>query len=135
MVKFVRGNYAWSLLAAWALLIFTLSSIPHITPPGFMAFDNSDKIMHLGIYMPLGFFLLHALETKPGRFLKFNLNHACLLGILYGLSDEIHQIFVPGRYFDLADLLADGFGVFLGCASYLLFRKYSRQLVKITTHE
>lgn len=135
MAKYIRENYAWSLPAAWALLIFSLSSIPHATPPGFMHFANADKLMHLGIYMPLGFFLIHALEKYPGPWLKYSLNHACCLGLLYGLSDEIHQIFVPGRYFDLADLLADGIGIFFGCVSYLFIRKYTHQLVKIKTHE
>ncbi|MBU4129066.1 VanZ family protein, partial [bacterium] len=31
--------------------------------------------------------------------------------ILYALSDEIHQFFVPGREFDLWDLVADSLGI------------------------
>ena len=36
-----------------------------------------------------------------------------VLSSLYGLSDELHQRFVPGRQFDLLDLLADITGALL----------------------
>ena len=85
--------------------------------------------------MPFGFLLLHALDQNPGPFLNFSLPQPLIIAVLYGLSDETHQIFVPGRYFDLADLLADACGIYLGCISYLLIRKYSQQPVKISTHE
>lgn len=135
MVKFFRGSYAWVMPAAWALLIFVLSSIPHISTPGFFSFSNSDKIAHLGMYMPLGFLLFYALEEWPCFTGKATINQALIIGSLYGLSDEVHQLFVPGRYFDLGDLLADSSGIFFGCISYLFIKKYSRQLVKLYTHE
>ncbi|MBT8489380.1 MAG: VanZ family protein [Gemmatimonadetes bacterium] len=37
-----------------------------------------------------------------------------LAGALYGLSDEIHQMYVPGRSPDPADLAADVVGLLLG---------------------
>lgn len=40
--------------------------------------------------------------------------YAFLFSFLYGLSDEWHQSFVPGRQVELGDLLADGIGGFLG---------------------
>jgi VanZ family protein len=39
---------------------------------------------------------------------------AVLLGILYGASDEVHQLFVPNRSSDVVDLLADTLGVMAG---------------------
>ena len=40
---------------------------------------------------------------------------------LYGLSDEIHQLFVVGRNFDVLDLFVDTIGGLSGCLimSYL----------------
>jgi VanZ family protein len=38
---------------------------------------------------------------------------AIIFSILYALSDEIHQFFVPGREFDLWDLAADSLGIVL----------------------
>jgi VanZ family protein len=40
----------------------------------------------------------------------------------YALSDEIHQIFVPGRAFDIPDLFIDGTGILLGISTYWLVR-------------
>jgi VanZ family protein len=37
--------------------------------------------------------------------------------VLYGWIDELHQRFVPGRQYDLRDLLADGTGALVGAAA------------------
>jgi VanZ family protein len=39
----------------------------------------------------------------------------------YGLSDEIHQQFVPSRVASIYDLLADTIGAFLGVLAYVSF--------------
>jgi VanZ family protein len=41
---------------------------------------------------------------------------AWTIAILYGVTDEWHQSFVPGRVADPRDLLADGVGAALGLA-------------------
>ena len=41
---------------------------------------------------------------------------AIVASTLYGLSDELHQSFVPNRTSDIADLMADGIGACVGCA-------------------
>ena len=43
---------------------------------------------------------------------------AVILAALYGLSDEIHQAFVPGRMADPWDWMADGFGAAIGAAAW-----------------
>ncbi len=42
-----------------------------------------------------------------------------LLSILYGITDEIHQAFVPTRMPDMNDVLVDGLGA--SCAAFLLW--------------
>jgi VanZ family protein len=37
-----------------------------------------------------------------------------MIGALYGISDEIHQYFVPGRVMDWTDAVADTCGIALG---------------------
>ncbi|NIW80004.1 MAG: VanZ family protein, partial [Calditrichae bacterium] len=44
---------------------------------------------------------------------------AIIIGIVYGISDEYHQSFVPGRFADVVDALADTLGIIIGV---LLFR-------------
>jgi VanZ family protein len=93
-------------------MIFALSSTPDLPSlPGGM----SDKSAHALAYAGLGFLLVRALAgglgrpVSPGAALL-----AVALGVAYGLSDEFHQLFVPGRQFDVGDLAADGLGVAAG---------------------
>jgi len=44
---------------------------------------------------------------------------AASLSILYGISDEIHQYFVPFRYSSVMDVVADGLGASLGISIYI----------------
>ena len=97
----------------YSALIFTLSSFPQ---PDFvdLGFDLSDKLLHLAEYFVFGIFSIIALNGYRPDMAKYK---AVLLivfiGFLYGLSDEAHQYFVPGRVADIGDLAADTAGVLL----------------------
>lgn len=43
--------------------------------------------------------------------------------MLYALSDEFHQLFVPGRAFELSDLGLDATGISVGLLIYWLIRQ------------
>jgi VanZ family protein len=90
------------------LVIFAASSIPNLTElPGGM----SDKSGHGIGYGILGAVLLRALAG--GRLKGITWGRAAaavLLATLYGVSDEFHQSFVPGRSPDRFDVLADSIG-------------------------
>lgn len=51
------------------------------------------------------------------------------LTALYALSDEIHQLYVPGRAFQLSDLALDISGAALGIAVYLLARQLIQNIL------
>ena len=53
-----------------------------------------------------------ACEESPGRPASI----AIVLATLYGVSDEFHQLFVPGRSADRYDVLADCVGATIGVA-------------------
>lgn len=99
----VRGYRV--LAALWALIIFTASSLPggSVGLPG-----PWDKLAHALTYAVLAW-LLRKSGLAPAP--------ALALAVLYGASDEWHQSFVPGRFVDAADLLADAVGASFG--SYL----------------
>lgn len=42
---------------------------------------------------------------------------AILISSLYGVSDEYHQLFVPGRSFDVLDMVADAIGSVMGASA------------------
>ena len=93
-------------------LIFFFSGLPDPGgPPG----GISDKTAHVLIYAALGASLVRALAG--GRIPAMTLTRillAAALGTLYGVSDEIHQHFVPPRTPDILDVAADSIGAFAG---------------------
>jgi VanZ family protein len=92
-------------------IIFVASSIPDLGPlPG----GITDSSGHSIGYALLGALLLRALAG--GRLSGVTWRRALaavLLATLYGISDEAHQAFVPGRYPDRFDVLADCVGATL----------------------
>jgi VanZ family protein len=100
---------AWVPAAAWAGLLFFLSSLPDV--PGPRGIPYGDKVGHFVLYAVLGACLSFG-RARSG----WALPHALVLavGALYGLSDEWHQMFVPGRTPDLADWVADVAGLLTG---------------------
>jgi VanZ family protein len=103
------AKYQFPLLG-WILLIFGLSAIPNVPTVKFII--APDKIAHTGIYFLLCLFGWRAFfhQEKYAWLRRNALLAALLFTILYGVLDEIHQIYVPGRTPDVFDALADAFG-------------------------
>lgn len=77
-------------------------------------YDNFDKLLHMGLYFGFGIILYLTFHSSESIFLrKYAPLFAIAIGILYGVTDEYHQSFVPGRVSSTADLLANGIGVVL----------------------
>jgi VanZ family protein len=95
-------------------VIFAASSIPNLTRlPG----DISDKSGHSIGYALLGGLILRALAGGRLRGVTWTrVIAAIVLATLYGVTDEFHQLFVPGRSADRYDVLADFLGATMGTA-------------------
>ncbi|MFQ5650098.1 MAG: VanZ family protein [bacterium] len=104
----------------WALLLFFLSSLPSNSVPS-LGIEYEDLVAHFVVYSVLGYFLAIAFLHQPERITRKTIVLAALLGILYGASDEIHQMFVPGRNSTLSDFVADGLGVLVGVVVFLRY--------------
>jgi VanZ family protein len=118
--KMERAPRFWKFAAAWALLIFLLSSIPGGSFPQAKIFSY-DKILHASVYGVLGILcFLASARTWSLRTAVLVLLSAAMT-TLYGFTDEFHQLFVPGRSADLYDVLADAVGGLAGAlaASFL----------------
>lgn len=89
----------------YAALIFYLSSKSF---EGTHLEHGLDKGIHLLVYAGLGYLILRAFSKN--RWEKGKYIWATTLVFLYGISDEIHQSFVPGREFSILDMVADGAG-------------------------
>lgn len=97
-----------------AAVIFYVSSLEKIELPLEMISFN-DLLFHGAAYFFFGLTLMLAAYPWNAS-LDYPLRAYIILGIigvLYGLSDEIHQSFVPNRTCTISDFLADSFGVIL----------------------
>lgn len=71
------------------------------------------KAAHMTEYAVLGFLLVGALIYKRQKY-KLNAVASLLVAVVYAVSDEIHQYFVPGRACRLYDVGFDSAGAFVG---------------------
>ncbi|MBI5463901.1 MAG: VanZ family protein, partial [Ignavibacteriales bacterium] len=94
------------------------SSLPHVKFP-----LAPDKLAHGSVYFVLTWFGWRAFHFQSWSvFLRRNaLVLAFFFTCVYGVTDEIHQIYVPGRTFDLSDMLADAIGAALFLPTYWMF--------------
>jgi VanZ family protein len=116
---------AWIPAFGYMALIFGLSSISHVPE---LPFHPSDKLLHVILYSGLGSTILWGLTDGGRRNLGWRLIAVgTLLAALYGVGDEVHQRFVPGRSFEVGDMVADLAGGFLGALAVALWRRHRAQ--------
>jgi VanZ family protein len=107
----------WLPACGYMGLIYFASSVPGDELPGHFW----DKLVHLLVYAVLGvLFLVPLAEARLSRVTVKAAATAVLLSVLYGVFDEVHQSFTPGRSPDVRDLFADALGAALGVAAVWL---------------
>ncbi len=120
----LAANVRWALAAGWMGLIFYLS---HQTAPlGARPSAFESTLAHLALYGALALLLSWALATAGGGRSGPAWALATVvfgLTVLYGVTDELHQAFVPGRQASQSDLAIDAAGAGLGIAAWLLWAR------------
>ena len=108
------SRWLWGPVVLLMAVIFAASSIPNLRHlPGGL----SDKSGHSIGYAMLAGSLLRALAGGRLRDVTWTRGVlAIALATLYGVTDEFHQLFVPGRSADRYDVLADCLGASFGVA-------------------
>ena len=111
------------ILVVYCGLIFQASAQPTL-PIDMNLFLHQDKLVHMMAYGVMGSLcwraLRHFIHQQP-------LLTWCCIGFcgLYGLSDEIHQSYIPGRCADAMDLVADIIGAVISTALHSKYRTNS----------
>jgi VanZ family protein len=150
---FSRNNktmISWAAVLLWMLLIFTFSAQPgkqsnnlsekvSVTiietdkQPAVKDSKNATVLMedinhlvrksaHFSAYLILGILVVNALRSsriKGNKLFWISL----IVCMLYSSSDELHQMFVPGRTALVTDVMIDSFGAVLGIGLYLFIRR------------
>ena len=113
-----RREYFWPV--AVAALIFAASSRSRVAAPEGIV--HVDKVAHFSVY---GLLATLVCRLRPGW-------KGAGLGLLaasaFGLTDEWHQSFVPGRETSFSDWIADTLGAALAVALYVGVDAYRRLL-------
>jgi len=121
------------LTVAYCVMIFILSSIP--SPERFFTtgIQNEDKVEHCILYGGLACVVSMGIR-KRGRPVNPIVQFAVpiLFAFLYGISDECHQYFVPGRTSDIWDAVSDATGgllmqIFLCVFVWRLYRAHKTE--------
>lgn len=114
-----RWFWYWGPVGCYAGLIFYLSSLSFFpeTLPSFFR-DLGDKSQHMVAYGVFGILWYRAFRFAGGT---WSAPRAVVLAIvasaLYGVTDEIHQYFVPMRQADVWDVVADAAGATIAAVS------------------
>ncbi len=86
------------------------------------------KLAHYNLYMLGGMLIIISVNTYINEDKRIVI-YSLLIGILYAISDEIHQLCVKGRSGKVQDIIIDSIGIFTGIAIYLAVKKIIKNIV------
>jgi VanZ family protein len=117
-------------LIVYCVFIFIQSHLP--VPFEMPEVSHFDKLLHLGAYGVMAILFYRTYQAGWPRAMQQALIWASVISTaLYGLSDEIHQYFVPQRSADPLDWLADAIGGALGAVIYQRLFDATRNIRKL----
>lgn len=79
------------------------------------------KIAHFIEYLILGILVYNMMIYYDRKYYL-----AIMVCLLYAISDEVHQAFVPGRSYQVHDMLIDSFGSLTGIMLLNMFMKFKK---------
>jgi len=122
---------SWMITIFIAIIIFYVSSLT-FTPSILRGFPWKSVAYHFYAFFFLSAFLLVSLmQGKPKN--KNLIYLVFIIAIIYAISDEFHQLFVPSRAFAVSDILTDSAGILFAGLIYSwlnLLRFKSKVIIK-----
>lgn len=85
------------------------------------------KNAHFFAYLTLGILVLNGLR-RSGVNIKQGAGVALLICILYAVTDEVHQLYIPGRSGEVRDVMIDSAGASLGIMIYLIVSRLTGRI-------
>ena len=115
-----HDTFSWFIAVIIAIGIFYISSLSFAGGIG-GEHDLKATAYHIGVFLLFSFFLL--ISIVRGKYGMFVLP-VILFSIAYGLSDELHQAFTPGRYPSFRDVMLDSLGIGISSVFYMITLRY-----------
>ncbi len=125
--------YYWLPVYVYAGLIFYFSSLSTI-PPLIIEIIPETLIWHMIEYAIFSILLFRAfINSKNTKFRENAIHLSIIIAILYGITDEIHQYFVPGRISSFFDIIANslGSGIILTKNIFIRGKLYFKRQLRI----
>lgn len=121
----------------WAILILVLCSIPgkDIPSVGWLQVLSPDKWVHAAIFAVQYLLLIFAFSNKHVARLGQFSGHwiSIILSLLYAALTEVYQhVFLPDRYGDVYDFIANAIGVLLGI---WLYYRYGERILRYASQQ
>ncbi len=116
-----HNKISWAITILIAIAIFYISSLTFESIGGSGGIGYKALAYHILMFFLFGFFLTIAIAK--GKYESFILL-ATILALIYGISDELHQFFVPGRIPALSDVALDFIGISIASTLYLISIEY-----------
>lgn len=121
-MSFIEKTKRFLPVFIWMAVIFWFSSRPDLPKNQFIWVDFLfKKTAHVCEYFILTILISRAIGVKYAP-------QAIIYALAYAFTDEIHQLFVPGRTGMLRDILIDSLGISLAFISIITFPKWRELL-------
>lgn len=98
------------------LINFNLDLLHHLIRKG----------AHFTAYLILGLLVIFAIRRHHTNVLK-SIFLTLIICVLYAISDEIHQLFIPGRSGEVRDVIIDSAGATTGILCYMIVHKRGKR--------
>jgi VanZ family protein len=118
--KYLRG-----FAIVWAMLIFTVSSIPNLPNPELPENDflslRLDYLFHFAVFFILSVAMVLWQIPASFKFKPSGLTRIMTIGTAFAIIDEVHQLIIPGRSFNPIDMVFNLAGFWAGAFLFYFY--------------
>jgi VanZ family protein len=113
---------AWVMVVVWVGFVEVLTSLPGSALPTVAVPFRIDWVAHFCLYGVLGLLLARAARVSGWAWQRLAL--VALAISAFGVLDELHQLWIPGRDAEVMDWLMDTTGSVTGIVTFTLVMRY-----------
>lgn len=114
-------------LVGWAVLIFLFSAFPKpFAEPRFDIEVILRKLGHFTVFYVFAGLLFKVIWDRVQWSFASVMIWSSVGSVLYAISDELHQLLVPGRHATFMDIVIDTFGILMMLVTLSLLRTYPK---------